>query len=608
MAAGTGEVTGTARAEIEVPAGFELGEDDVLARLAWRRAAERPQHVSFERFVSGSWRAVTAQRHLDGVVATARGLIASGVESGGRVAIMAGTSYEWVLLDTATWAAGGITVPVYPSSAPAQVEWIVRDSGARILVVETEDMRRTVQGADLGEVEVLVLGDGALELLARRGREVPAEQVEQRVAAVGLDDPASIIYTSGTTGRPKGCVLTHRNLAAEARAVLAHPLGRSVGYGRRTLMFLPLAHVLARAITYAASEGGATVGFWADTSTIVEKLGSFRPNMVLAVPRVLEKVHAGVRHKATEGGPAKAEIFRRAERVAITWSELQEQGRAPGVRLRAEHALFDRLVYRSIRQALGGDCQCAISGGGPLSVTLNHFFRGVGLPVYEGYGLTESSAAITVNGPGCHRVGTVGRPIAGNAVRIAPSGEIELRGLVVFGEYWKNPDATRDAFDDGWFRTGDLGSLDEDGYLRITGRQKEIIVTAGGKNVVPGPLEDVLRAHPVVGHAMVVGEGRPFVAALITLDPEGARRWAQENGRATDDLAALAGDEQLRAEIATAVDAASATVSRAEGIRKFTLLPTDFTEDGGELTATMKLKRHVIEERYAREVEAMYRR
>jgi long-chain acyl-CoA synthetase len=601
------------RHEFAVAKTYELDDAGILARLPWRRAADRPHHVSFERFDGGEWHAITAKNFAAAVTTTAKGLIASGVRAGDRVALMAGTRFEWVLLDCAIWGAGGVTVPIYPSSAPAQIEWIVADSGARILLVENAANARLTLDAHLPKgVEVLTIDEGAVDELRRRGEDLPDAVVQEALATLTLDSPASIVYTSGTTARPKGCVLTHRNLLAEVRGILSHPAAEKVAaYGQRTLMFLPLAHVLARAVTYAAWEGGATVGFWGDFGTVTDKFRSFRPTFVLGVPRVFEKVYEGVRANAAKGGPATAEIFRRAEQVAISWSKnlggdgLGDQ-RRPGPRHQAEYALFDRLVYGKVRAALGGQCATGISGGGALNPRLAHFFRGLGVPLYEGYGLTETCAAITVNGPGCHRIGSVGIPLGGNSVRIAPSGEIELSGDVVFHEYWKNPDATDAAFDGEWFRTGDIGRLDKDGYLTITGRMKEIIVTAGGKNVVPGPMEDILRQHELVGHAMVVGEGKPFIGALITLDEAGARKWAQENGRDPDDLTALAADPQLRATLQEAVDEASAGVSKAEGIKRFVVLPKDFSEETGELTATLKLKRHVIGAAFADEIESMY--
>lgn len=591
--------------EISVPLDRELTEDDNLARLAWRRAYADAQHPLFQTFDDG-WQTITAGEHLSSVVALARGLIGAGIQPGDRVALMCGTRYEWVLLDSAIWAAGAITVPIYPSSSPAQISWIVGDSGAQLLLVETPQMHAEAREAAPRDLEVLTIDEGAVADLERRGVDVAAAQVDRRIADVTLDDPASIIYTSGTTGRPKGCVITHRNLASEAAGLLSQPIGAAARPGNRSLTFLPLAHVLARAVTYAVAHGGATVGFWGDFGTIVDKFASFQPDIILGVPRVFEKVHAGIRAKAHSSGGAKAKIFDRAEQVAIARSRAEEDG-SPGRVLRARHAAYDRLVYRSVRAALGGRCRYAISGGGALREDLQHFFSGIGMDLYEGYGLTESCAAITVNQPTLRRIGTVGRPIAGNAVRIADSGEIELSGGVVFTEYWNNPQATAEAFDDGWFRTGDLGALDEEGFLRITGRAKEIIVTAGGKNVAPALLEEAICAHELVGHAMLVGEGRPFVAALITLDPEAARRWADQRGRSAD-LEALAQDEDLRSALQTAVDDANALVSRAEGVRKFVVLPTEFSEESGQLTATLKVKRHVVLERYADEVESLYHR
>ncbi|WP_370891800.1 long-chain fatty acid--CoA ligase [Janibacter sp. GXQ6167] len=598
--------------EYASPESVPLTEDQVLARLPWRRAAERPDHPSYSRWVEDRWQEITASQHLASVIETAKGLIASGVQAGDRVALMSDTRYEWLLIDTSIWAVGGATVPIYPSSSAAQVEWIVTNSGARLLVVETERMRDALVDADLGDVEILVLDTGAVDELRGRGFSVADHEVEERRDAVRLDQPASIIYTSGTTGRPKGCVIAHRHLASEVHGLLQHPIGQVAVDGHKTMMFLPMAHVLARSVAYAAAEGGATVGFWADFKTIVDKFDTFKPDMVLGVPRVFEKVHDGIRAKAHRSGPAVAEIFRRGERVAIEWSKAKGgsglgHARRPGLRLRVEHAIFDRLVYRKVRAALGGNCQYAISGGGALGERLGHFFRGLGVPLYEGYGLTESCAAITVNGPGCQRIGTVGAPVPGNAVRISGSGEIELKGAVVFDEYWDHPEATAAAFDDGWFRTGDLGSLDSDGYLTITGRAKEIIVTAGGKNVSPGPMEDVLRAHPLISNAMVVGEGRPYVGALITLEPDAVAHWATEQDLNPDDLRALIRGEALRAEIQTAIDEANASVSRAEGIKRYRLLYDDFTEEGGEMTATHKLKRHVIEKSRARAIEKIYR-
>ena len=587
---------------------LKLSSADLLHLRPWRRAVEEPQHPSYVRHVDGEWLTVTARDHLGRLVKVARGLMASGIEAGDRVAIMSSTRYSWVLLDEAIWSAGAITVPVYPSSSESQLAWIVEDSGAKILV--TESAEQAALAADL-DVEVLVLDDGALETLGERGFAVEDQDLHRRRDGVTIGAPASIVYTSGTTGRPRGVVLTHRNLAAEVAGILAAPIGTEAVEGRRLLMFLPMAHVLARAVTHAGAQGGMTVGFWREFSTLTTALTSFQPHIVLGVPRVFEKVHDAIRSSAEEGGRASAEVFRRGSQVAIEWSrDLGGDGlgdaRIRGPRLRAEHALFDRLLYSKIREALGGECCYAISGGGALDPRLQHFFRGAGVPIYEGYGLTETSAAITVNGAGAQRIGTVGQPLPGNEVRIAEDGEIQLRGPVVMERFWDNEEATAEVFDQGWLRTGDLGRLDDDGYLTISGRAKEIIVTAGGKNVVPGPIEEELRAHPLIAHAMVVGDGRPFVAALITLDPDGVRRWADERGRGEVDLHDLEQDEELRVEIQQVVDAANQAVSRAEGVRRFELLADDFTEERGELTATLKMRRHVIEQTRGEAMRSIY--
>ncbi len=569
---------------------LELTDRDLLPLRPWRRAEEEPDHPSFSRWADDEWQTITARTHLESLTETARGLIASGIEAGDRVALMSETRYEWLLVDESVWNVGAGTVPVYPSSSASQVEWIVSNSGAKLLLVETPEHARTVAGLD---VEVLVIDEGALDELATRGRDVPESEVHARRDAVTLDDLAGIVYTSGTTGRPKGVMLTHRHMSAEVAGCLNHPIGSAGGHGRRGLMFLPMAHVLARSVVYVMAQAGATVGFWSDFSSITDKLGSFKPHLILGVPRVFEKVHDGIRAKATGGGRVPATIFARGEKVAVEWSRAKgddpHPGR-PGPRLRLAHAVYDRLLYAKVRAALGDECWYAISGGGALSEHLGHFFRGIGVPVHEGYGLTETCAAITVNGPGCGRIGTVGRPLPGNEVRIAESGEIEVRGAVVTEGYWDRPDATAESIVDGWFATGDLGSLDEDGYLSITGRAKEIIVTAGGKNVIPGPLEDVLRSHPIVSQAMVLGEGRSFVSALITLDPEADH------------------PEDPHAELQGVVDEANALVSRAEGIKQFRVLDEDFTEEAGELTATQKLKRHIIEDTRSEAIEEIYAR
>ena len=599
--------------EITVPAHRTFTGSDLIPVVARGRATTNPRAIPFEYHDGDGWRPVSNAELVERVDKIAAGLIASGVEPGDRVALMAGTRLEWVLVDLAVWTAGAITVPIYPSSSAGQLEWILDDSAAKVLVAENESHVVVVGDADIPDTctRILYIDDGALDTLETDGEAVEAETLDAALATLEPDTPASIIYTSGTTGRPKGCVITHRNLLSECHALLDHPIGSMAQQGKKTLMFLPLAHVLARAVTYTVYLGDATVGFWDDTSTILPRFADFRPHMILGVPRVFEKVRDGIAAKAGAKGALQKSIFERAEAVAIEASRLRGgdglgDARRPSLLHTAQHKVLDLAVYKAVRDALGGRCEYAISGGGALPDRISHFFRGLGVPIYEGYGLTESTAAATVNGPGCQRIGTVGRPVAGTSVRIAANGEVELAGELIFDRYWNNEEATAEAIRDGWFATGDLGSLDSDGYLTITGRAKEIIVTAGGKNVAPGPIEDGIRAHRLVGNAVLIGEGRKFVSALITLDEVELENWAAENGHGGEPADRLVDDPALRAEIQFAVDDANRQVSQAEGVKKFVVLPRDFSEEAGELTATLKVKRHVVVENYADKIEGMY--
>lgn len=589
---------------VPVSAGRPVTRADLVPVVARERAAEYPRTIPFEHFHAGAWRPVTMGEVVRRVDELASGLVAAGVGPGDRVALMASTRLEWILVDLAVWTAGAITVPVYPSSSPAQLRWILADSGARVLIAENDEHAAVVAAAEVPETcrQVLYMDDGGLEFLEESGVDIDPGVLDDALAGLGPDSPASIVYTSGTTGSPKGCVLTHGNLVAECQGLLDHPIGSVGRSGNKTLMFLPLAHVLARSVTYTMFLGGATTGFWDDTSTLLPRLADFRPHMILGVPRVFEKVRDGIAAQARAKGRVQQEIFGRAETVAIQRSE----ARLSYFLRDWEHKLFDVAVFRAVRAALGGRCEYAISGGGALPDRVAHFFRGLGVPIYEGYGLTETSAAATVNGPGCQRIGTVGRPIAGTGVRISDSGEVQLSGPLIFSHYWNNEQATDEVLRDGWFSTGDLGSLDADGYLTITGRKKELIVTAGGKNVAPGPLEDAMRAHRLVGHAVVIGEGRRFVSALVAVDEAELAHWARENDRVGRTPEELVEDPALRAEIQYAVDEANALVSHAEGIKRFAVLPRDFTEAGGELTPTLKIKRHHVDEKYAAQIEALY--
>ena len=594
--------------EFEVPASYTIPDDASMANTVFEQAKKAPGFIPFKiPAAGGGWTDVTAKQFAEQVTAVAKGLIASGVELGDRVAILSATRYEWVLLDYAIWTAGGCTVAIYDSSAAEQAKWILSDSGTVLQVVETAKHVATIgeiAPEDIPELrETLQIDDGAIDTLIERGKDISDDEVHARRTQVTAASPATLIYTSGTTGRPKGVQLTHSNLYAESAAV-RNELGHLFVRGNKTLMFLPLAHVFARAISVGALDAGVTIAHTSDWTTLVEQFGAYKPDFILSVPRVFEKVYNSAKQKAHDGG--KGKIFDAATDTAIAFSEAQDTGGA-GLVLKAKHALFDKLVYSKLKAALGGQCKAAVSGGGPLGARLGHYFRGVGITIYEGYGLTETSAAITVNTPENIRVGSVGRPIAGHGAKIAEDGELLVRGPVVFTGYWKNEAASEDAFVDGWFKTGDLGAIDGDGFVTITGRKKELIVTAAGKNVSPSQLEDSLRAHPLISQCMVVGDGQPFIGVLVTLDPEALPGWKDRNGVAADtSVADLAKNETLVAEIQSAVDETNKKVSKAEQIKKIRILDVDWTQEGGELTPKMSLKRAVVLKQYAADVDAIY--
>jgi len=601
--------------EISIPALAHIPANANLADAVFRRAAEQPQAVVLRRPSGGSgaygaWTDVTASQFRDDVIAVAKGLVAAGIEPGDRVALMSHTRYEWTLIDYAIWTAGAITVPVYETSSAEQAEWILSDSGARACFVETAPYRDTIASfrdrvpglSHLWQIEE------DLDSLRAAGADVGDEVVAERAATAGAADLATVIYTSGTTGRPKGCELTHENLLADVRNAFLGPLTIIANTeDSSTLLFLPLAHVFARIIQVGCIEGGIVLGHCADLNALLPALASFRPTFILAVPRVFEKVYNTAEQKAVS--EKKGAIFGRAAKVAIEYSRaLDAPGGRPSFGLRAQHALFDRLVYRKLRAALGGRTQYAVSGGAALSERLCHFFRGIGVTVLEGYGLTETTAAATVNRPDRNKIGTVGLPLPGVGIKIADDGEILISGKNVFPGYWQNEAATKEAFaEDGWFATGDVGELDEEGFLTITGRKKEMIVTAGGKNVAPAVLEDRLRSHALISQCMVVGDGRPFVAALITLDPEAFGPWKERHGKPADaTIASLRDDPELVADVQAAVDDANQAVSRAEAIRKFRILDTDFTQEAGQLTVKLGIRRSVLMKDYAADIDALY--
>jgi long-chain acyl-CoA synthetase len=595
--------------EFSVPATYEVGPDEALTDMLATNVAEYGNDVGLRRRRDGAWQDVTWKQFGQEVEGVAKGLIASGVAAGDRVALQAKTRYEWTVLDFAIWTAGGVVVPIYETSSADQVAWILADSGATAVIVERDEHAaavESVRGQTPDLRSVFVIDDGAIDQLTQAGKDVPDSELAARRATLKSDNLATLIYTSGTTGRPKGCELTHANFLFEINNGMSL-LGRFMNVDGSLLLFIPLAHVLARVIEVGAVKTRTVIGHTPDVKNLVEDLGEFKPTFVLAVPRVFEKVFNGAKAKAEADG--KGKIFDKAAQVAIDWSRAQDTGGA-GIALRAQHALFDKLVYGKLRAALGGRCLGAISGGAPLGDRLGHFFRGIGVTVFEGYGLTETTAAAAVNHDDALRIGTVGRPLPGVAAAIAEDGEILLRGGIVMRGYWKNEEATKEAIDsDGWFHTGDLGEIDDDGFLKITGRKKEIIVTAGGKNVAPAVLEDRLRAHRLVSQCIVVGDRRPFIAALITLDEEALPAWLASKGKPADlTPEQLSEDDDLLAELDAAVKDANKAVSQAEAIKKFKVLGTDFTEDNGMLTPSLKLKRSVVMKEFDREVEGLYAR
>jgi len=595
--------------EFSVPATTQVGPDEAIPDMLTDNVARHGDEVGLRRRVDGQWRDVTWKQFGEEVRGVAKGLIAAGVAAGDRVALQAKTRYEWTVLDFAIWTAGGVVVPIYETSSADQVAWILSDSGATAVIVERDDHASAVesvrdQAPDLRSVHVI--DDGAVDHLIQAGKDVPDSELDARRASLTSDSVATLIYTSGTTGRPKGCELTHANFLFEIGNGITL-LDRFMGVQGSLLLFIPLAHVLARVLQVGAVKNRTVIGHTPDVSNLVQDLGEFKPTFVLAVPRVFEKVFNSAKAKAE--GDGKGKIFDKAAQVAIDWSRAQDKGGA-GLALKAQHAVFDKLVYGKLRAALGGRCLGAISGGAPLGERLGHFFRGIGVTVFEGYGLTETTAAASVNHDEALRIGTVGRPLPGVEFRIADDGEVLIRGGIVMRGYWKNEDATKEAIDsEGFFHTGDLGELDDDGFLKITGRKKEILVTAGGKNVAPAVLEDRLRSHRLISQCIVVGDQRPFIGALVTLDEEALPQWLESKGKPADQsIEQLREDPELKAEIDAAVKDANKAVSQAEAIKKFTILATDFTEDNGMLTPSLKLKRAVVMKEFGNEVESLYAR
>ena len=592
--------------EISVPALVPIASAGNLTNLVSERAWFEPERVMLSRALGDGWQSVTAKEFESEVRATAKGLVAAGINIGDRVAIMARTRYEWTILDFAIWYAGGCVVPIYDTSSAEQIDWILNDSGAVAIIVETpalRDLVKTVQPSHT--TRMWTMTENVLATLAYDGAAVSDEEIEKRRKTLLPETLATLIYTSGTTGKPKGVQISHANFLAECGNVVQGANDLFLKPGGSTLLFLPVAHVFGRMVQIGSVAAGLHLAHCSDpVGRLPIDLASFKPTFVLAVPRIFEKVYNGAEAKAEAAG--KGKIFRKAADIAIEYSRGIESGKISPA-LKFKHGLFDKLVYSKIRTGLGGRVEAAISGGAPLGERLGHFYRGAGITILEGYGLTETTAGATLNLTNEIRVGSVGRPIPGTTIKIAEDGEVLIKGPIVMQGYWKNDAANAEVFSgDRWFHSGDLGKLDDDGYLFIVGRKKELIVTAGGKNVAPAVLEDRLRAHPLISQCMVVGDNQPFIATLVTIDQDALKTWVVANKKEGASLADLTTDPDLVAVIQTAVDEANKAVSRAESIRKFRILPTDFTIAGGHLTAKLSLKRHVIGKEFAADIAALF--
>ena len=591
--------------EITIPALIPAAVAGNLTNLISERAHFEPERVIVSRPLGDGWQPVTAKAYEEEIKAVAKGLVANGVSFGDRVAIMAKTRYEWTVLDFAIWYAGAVPVPIYETSSAEQVEWILTDSSAVGIIVETPALAELVQPVLPSTCKkVWNITYNALATLTHEGKDVSDDEIAKRREKLKPETLATLIYTSGTTGKPKGVQLTHGNFLSECGNVVNGASDLFLKPGGSTLLFLPVAHVFGRMVQIGSITAGLHLAHCSDLTKLPSDLASFKPTFVLAVPRIFEKIFNGAEAKAQAAG--KGKIFHKAAEVAIAYSKSLDSEKISPL-LKLQHGLFDKLVYAKIRTGLGGRVEAAISGGAPLGERLGHFYRGAGIRVLEGYGLTETTAGATLNLTSAHRVGSVGKPIPGTTIKIAEDGEVLIKGPIVMQGYWQNDAANKEVFtSDGYFKSGDLGKIDEEGYLSIVGRKKELIVTAGGKNVAPAVLEDRLRSHPLISQCMVVGDNKPFIAALITIDPDAIKPWAVANKKEGASIADLAKDPTLQAVIQTAVDETNKAVSRAESIRKFTILPVDFTIPGGQLTAKLSVKRHVVSQQFAREIDELF--
>ena len=592
--------------EISVPALVEVPANGNLTQYISERASLEPNRITMSRPLGDGWQPVTAREVEQEIRSVAKGLVASGINVGDRVAIMARTRYEWTILDFAIWYAGGCVVPIYETSSAEQIDWILNDSGSVGIIAETPTHRELVETVKPSHTKhVWTMTEDILGALSLAGAQISDAEIDKRRNSLTSEDVATLIYTSGTTGKPKGVVLTHGNFISECGNVVEGASDLFLRPGGSTLLFLPVAHVFGRMVQIGSIRAGLHLAHCSDpVGRLPKDLASFKPTFVLAVPRIFEKIYNGAEAKAEAAG--KGKIFRKAADVAIAYSQALDSGKMSPV-LKLKHGLFDKLVFSKIRHGMGGRVEAAISGGAPLGERLGHFYRGAGVTILEGYGLTETTAGATLNLTKHLRVGSVGRPIPGTSVKIAEDGEVLIKGPIVMRGYWQNDKANEEVFtSDRWFRSGDLGKLDDQGYLYIVGRKKELIVTAGGKNVAPAVLEDRLRAHPLVSQCIVLGDNQPFIAALITIDQDMLKGWVATNKKEGASMQDLANDPDLITVIQTAVDEANKAVSKAESIRKFTILPTDFTIAGGHLTAKLSLKRHVINQEFASQIAQLF--
>ncbi len=591
--------------EITTPALIPIDTVGNLTNLIAERAWFEPERVVASRPLGDGWQAVSAKEFEEEIKSVAKGLVASGISIGDRVAIMSRTRYEWTILDFAIWYAGAVSVPIYETSSAEQIDWILNDSAAVAIIVENQSLAELAKPVmPVACKNIWNITDNALAILAAAGKSITDDEISKRRDALKPETLATLIYTSGTTGKPKGVQLTHGNFQAECGNVVNALSDLFLKAGGSTLLFLPVAHVFGRLVQIGAVMAGLHLSHCSDTTKLLSDLATFKPTFVLAVPRIFEKIYNGAEAKAEAAG--KGKIFHKAAETAISYSKALDTKRISPL-LKIKHGVFDKLVYSKIRTSLGGKVEAAISGGAPLGDRLGHFFRGAGIRVLEGYGLTETTGASNVNTTASHRVGSVGKPIPGATVKIAEDGEVLIKGAVVMQGYWQNDAANAEVFTkDNYFKSGDLGKLDDEGYLYITGRKKELIVTAGGKNVAPAVLEDRLRSNPLISQCMVVGDNKPFIAALITLDPDSIKPWSVANKKEGASIADLAKDPTLLSAIQSAVDETNKAVSKAESIRKFTVLPIDFTIAGGHLTAKLSVKRHVVAQQFAREIDELF--